>query len=121
MTTFTSPVSAGSVVVSADPLRLAMSAYLARFKGISREHTCSDLNVFFTWCAGRGVEPLAAQRTDLELFVRWMQETRRFKPSTVARRTSGSTEPASSTVCLIIHQPSTCAGRSYRRSHLPWA
>jgi hypothetical protein len=34
MTTFTSPVSTGSVV-SADPLRLAMSAYLARFKGIS--------------------------------------------------------------------------------------
>ena len=28
------------------------------------------------------------QRTDLELFVRWMQEARRFKPSTVARRTS---------------------------------
>ena len=70
------------------PLRLAVSAYLARFKGISREHTCSDLNVFVTWCTERGVEPLAAQRADLELFVRWMQETRRFKPSTVARRTS---------------------------------
>ena len=88
MTTFTSPVSAGSVVVSADPLRLAVSAYLARFKGISREHTCSDLHAFVTWCTERGVEPLAAQRTDLELFVRWMQETRPFKPSTVARRTS---------------------------------
>ena len=88
MDTFTSPASAGSVVVLADPLRLAMSAYLARFKGISREHTCSDLNVFVTWCAGRGVQPLSAQRGDLELFVRWMQETRRFKPSTVARRTS---------------------------------
>jgi site-specific recombinase XerD len=34
------------------------------------------------------VQPLAAQRADLELFVRWMQETPRFKPSTVARRTS---------------------------------
>ena len=34
------------------------------------------------------MEPLAARRADLELFVRWMQETRRFKPSTVARRTS---------------------------------
>ena len=39
MNTFTSPVSAGSVVVSADPLRSAVSAYLARFKGVSREHT----------------------------------------------------------------------------------
>lgn len=61
MTTFTSPVSAGSAVVSADPLRLAVSAYLARFKGFSREHTCSDLNVFFTWCATRDVQPLAAR------------------------------------------------------------
>ncbi|HEX6198595.1 MAG TPA: hypothetical protein VFZ37_22010 [Jiangellaceae bacterium] len=88
MDTFTSPASAGSVAVSADPLRLAMSAYLARFKGISREHTYSDLHLFVTWCTGHGVQPLAAQRGDLELFVRWMQETRRFKPSTVARRTS---------------------------------
>jgi len=39
-------------------------------------------------CPGRGVRPLVARRSDLELFVRWMQETRRFKPSTVARRTS---------------------------------
>jgi hypothetical protein len=87
MDTFASSASAGSVVVSADPLRLAISAYLARFKGISREHTCSDLNVFVIWCSERGVQPLAARRTDVELFVRWMQETRRFKPSTVARRT----------------------------------
>jgi hypothetical protein len=43
MDTFTSPAMAGSVV-SADLLRLAVGAYLARFKGISREHTCSDLN-----------------------------------------------------------------------------
>jgi integrase/recombinase XerD len=28
------------------------------------------------------------QRSDLELFVRWMQATRRFKASTVARRVS---------------------------------
>ena len=80
MTTFTSPVSAGSVVVPADPLRSAVSAYLARFKGVSREHTCSDLQVFVTWCVERGVQPLSAERSDLELFVRWMQETRRFKP-----------------------------------------
>jgi site-specific recombinase XerD len=88
MDTFASPVSAGSVVVSADPLRLAVSAYLARFKGVSREHTCSDLNAFLTWCTERGIEPLSGRRADLERFVRWMQETRRFKPSTVARRTS---------------------------------
>ena len=34
--------------------------------------------------AERGLDPLAAQRPHLELYIRWMQEIRRFKPSTVA-------------------------------------
>jgi integrase len=44
--------------------------------------------VFLTWCGEHGVQPLAAHRADLELYVRWMQETRRVKPSTVSRRIS---------------------------------
>ena len=32
--------------------------------------------------------PASSQRPHLELYVRWMQETRRFKPSTVSRRFS---------------------------------
>jgi len=86
--TRTSPVSTGPAVLSVDPLRLAVGAYLARFKGLSRAHTDSDLRVFLAWCAEQHVAPLAAQRADLERYVRWMQETRRFKPSTVSRRTS---------------------------------
>ena len=31
---------------------------------------------------------MAARRVDVELFVRWLQEARRFKPSTVSRRLS---------------------------------
>jgi integrase/recombinase XerD len=83
-----SPGSTGSAVPSADPLKIAVGAYLGRFKGSSREHTASDLRVFLTWCGEHGVQPLATQRVDLELYVRWMQETRRFKPSTVSRRIS---------------------------------
>ena len=71
-----------------DHLRLAVAAYLARFKGSSREHTESDLRCYLTWCAGRGLDPLAARRPHLELYIRWMQEIRRFKPSTVSRRFS---------------------------------
>jgi integrase len=71
-----------------DQLRLAVIAYLARFKGSSREHTESDLRCYLNWCAGHGLDPLAAQRPHLELYVRWMQETRRFKPSTISRRFS---------------------------------
>jgi integrase/recombinase XerD len=71
-----------------DQLRRAVSAYLARFKGSSREHTESDLRCYLTWCAERGLDPLAAQRPHLELYIRWMQETRRFKPSTISPRFS---------------------------------
>ena len=71
-----------------DRLRLAVAAYLARFKGSSREHTESDLRCYLAWCAERGLDPLAAQRPHLELYIRWMQEIRRFKPSTVSRRFS---------------------------------
>jgi site-specific recombinase XerD len=34
------------------------------------------------------VDPLSASRPQLDLFVRWMQETRQLKPATVSRRTS---------------------------------
>jgi site-specific recombinase XerD len=47
-----------------------------------------DLRCYLTWCAERGLDPLAAQRPHLELYIRWMQEIRRFKPSTVSRRFS---------------------------------
>src|SRR5689334_16523124 len=71
-----------------DQLRLAVAAYLARFTCSSREHTESDLRCYLAWCAERGLDPLAAQRPHLELYIRWTQEIRRFKPSTVSRRFS---------------------------------
>jgi len=71
-----------------DQLRLAVAAYLARFKGSSREHTESDLRSYLGWCAGQGLDPLAAQRPHLDLYIRSMQEIRRFRPSTVSRRFS---------------------------------
>jgi site-specific recombinase XerD len=87
MTSSVLPVVAGQSP-SDDPLQSAVAAYLARYRGLSREHTASDLRVFLDWCAERGVDPLVAQRAHLELYVRWCQEVRRFKPSTVSRRTS---------------------------------
>jgi integrase/recombinase XerD len=71
-----------------DQLRLAVAAYLARFQGSSRDHTESDLRCFLSWCAARGLDPLTARRPHLELYLRWMQEIRQFKPSTVSRRFS---------------------------------
>ena len=69
-------------------LGLATAAHLSRYRGTSREHTESDLRVFFGWCQNRQLAPLTATRNDLELYLRWMQDVRRFKPSTVSRRLS---------------------------------
>ena len=44
--------------------------------------------MLLAWCADRGLDPPAASRVHLELYIRWMQEVRRFKPSTVSRRFS---------------------------------
>ena len=71
-----------------DQLRLAVAAYLARFTGSSRYHTESDLRCYLSWCGLHHLDPLAARRPHLELYIRWMQEIRRFKPSTVSRRFS---------------------------------
>src|SRR5262249_59317948 len=48
----------------------------------------SDLRCYLSWCTERGLDPLAARRPHLELYIRWMQEIRHFKPSTVSRRFS---------------------------------
>jgi integrase/recombinase XerD len=69
-------------------LGLAAVAHRSRYRGTSREHTESDLRVFFNWCHDRQLAPLTAQRHDLELYLRWLQDVRRFKPSTVSRRLS---------------------------------
>jgi len=82
------PIPSDRLVPVTDQLRLAVAAYLARFKGSSREHTASDLRCHLVWCTERGLDPLAARRAHLELYLRWMQEIRRFKPSTVSRRFS---------------------------------
>jgi len=90
MMSFTDLVSvpADPLVPFTDQLRLAVAAYLARFTGSSRQHTESDLRCYLSWCAQRGLDPLTVRRPHLELYIRWMQETRHFKPSTVSRRFS---------------------------------
>jgi integrase/recombinase XerD len=88
MMTFTelAPAPSGPAEPFTGRLRLAVAACLARCKGSSREHTESGLRCYLPWWAGRGPGPLAAQRPQLELSLRWMQEIRRFRPSAVSRR-----------------------------------
>jgi integrase/recombinase XerD len=81
-------VPSDRLVPLTDQLRLAVAAYLARFKGSSRDRTESGLRCYLAWCAERSLDPLAARRPHLELYIRWMQEVRRFRPSTLSRRFS---------------------------------
>jgi integrase/recombinase XerD len=77
-------------VVSSDQLvlRAAVAAYLGRYRGQTRLHTNSDLRIVLRRCDEQDLEPLAVVRTDVERYVRWLQEVRRFQPSTVSRRLS---------------------------------
>jgi hypothetical protein len=64
MRTFTDlpSVSSDHPAPFTDQLRLAVAAYLARFKGASRHHTESDLRSYLAWCAEHALDPLAARR-----------------------------------------------------------
>ena len=104
-------------------LRLAVAAYLARYKGDSRTHTASDLRTFLEWCARHELAPLAAERPHIELFLRWMQEVRRYKPSTVSRRLSAVTGFYRTCVIdgVLDHSPADYVRRPYvPASHPPW-
>jgi integrase/recombinase XerD len=87
MAAFPAPASG---VVPADQLvlRAAVSAFLGRYRGQTRVHTESDLRVFLRWCTDQDLDPLAAARVDIERYVRWLQDVRRYQPSTVSRRLS---------------------------------
>jgi site-specific recombinase XerD len=67
---------------------LAVAAHLARYKGETRVHTASDLNSYLRWCLERSLNPFEAGRVHVELYLRWLQEVRQLKPSTVSRRLS---------------------------------
>lgn len=87
--TMTCATSGASIIDDqwrADPLRLAVAGYLARYRGETRRHAESDLRAHLTWCQERALDPLAARRLHVELYVRWMQQTRRYAASTVSRR-----------------------------------
>jgi len=82
------PATSGSMDLVVDQLSRAVGAHLARYKGQSRMHTASDLRSYLGWCAERRLEPLAASRVHVELWIRWMQEIRHLQPATVSRRVS---------------------------------
>lgn len=105
------------LMVREDPLRIAVAAYLSRYKGATRAHAESDLRVFISWCAERDLDPLAATRPHVELFVRWMQEVRGLRPATVSRRLS--VVAGFFTTAVIDGRLAASPADHVRRPHVP--
>lgn len=88
-------------------------------------NTESDLRAYLGWCRERGLHPLEARRPHIELYLRWMQEVRRYKPSTVSRRLSVLMGFYRTCVidAVLEHSPADYVRRRppcAHRSHRPW-
>jgi integrase/recombinase XerD len=82
------PVLVRADVLGTERTRMAVLAYLARYKGHTRTHAESDLRSFLAWCGERDIDALSISRAQIEVWVRWMQEIRGLQPATVSRRVS---------------------------------
>ncbi|MDQ3358909.1 MAG: site-specific integrase [Actinomycetota bacterium] len=97
--------------------RRAVAAHLSRYTGQTRTHTGSDLRAFLTWCTERGLDPLKAERVNVELYVRWMQEIRRYKAATISRRLS--VVVGFYRTCVIDAVLTASPAEHVRRPHVP--
>lgn len=62
--------------------------FLLAYSGHTRRAYARDLTDWFTWCAALGIDPLDANRAAVDGYRRHLDETRRAKPTTIARRLS---------------------------------
>jgi integrase/recombinase XerD len=69
------------------PHLLAAYAFLSNYENEgTRKGYATDLRIYFTWCADTmGIDPLAAQRLHVQLFVRYLAGDRGYQPSGIQR------------------------------------
>src|SRR5271166_2948711 len=70
-----------------NPERLALTGYLAGYRGLTREAYALDLRQFTTWCRARSLPLFAVRRADIEGFARELEARGRAR-ATVTRRLS---------------------------------
>ncbi len=83
----TTPTTEVAVVdpVFSDVERYALAAFLAGYRGLTRDAYALDLRQFMMWCEEHDVRLLRARRADIERFARDLEDRGRAR-STVARR-----------------------------------
>jgi integrase/recombinase XerD len=83
-TTITTDVAVIDLAFS-DAERYALAAFLAGYRGLTREAYALDLRQFVAWCAEHHVRLFGARRADIECFARDLEVRGRAR-ATVARR-----------------------------------
>lgn len=85
--TTTTPTTAVAVVDPAfsDAERYALAAFLAGYRGLTREAYALDLRQFIAWCQERRLRLFGVRRADIECFARDLEARGRAR-ATVARR-----------------------------------
>jgi hypothetical protein len=71
-----------------DAERLALTGFLAGYRGLTREAYALDLRRFTTWCRTRSLTLFAVRRADIEGFARDLEALGRAR-ATVTRRPRG--------------------------------
>lgn len=83
-TTFTTDVAVVDPQFS-DGERYALAAFLAGYRGLTRDAYALDLRQFIAWCEEHDLRLFAVRRADIECFARDLEECGRAR-ATVARR-----------------------------------
>ena len=63
---------------------LALAAFLARYNNPTREGYRITMKQWFEWCDYRGIRPLDVKRAQIEVWLRELQEVKRYAPATAA-------------------------------------
>jgi integrase/recombinase XerD len=85
--TTTSPMTDFAVVDPqfSDAERYALAAFLAGYRGLTRDAYALDLRQFIAWCEEHSLRLFAVRRADIECYARELEERGRAR-ATVARR-----------------------------------
>jgi integrase/recombinase XerD len=75
-----------SAASQADPVKLAVAGFLARYGEPTRTGYATDLKAWFAWCEQAGLHVLEVRRPHLEVFARQLEESGRYMRSTIKKR-----------------------------------
>ena len=101
-----------------DAERLALAAFLAGYRGLTREAYALDLRQFTTWCRARSLNLFAVRRADIESFARDLEACGRAR-ATVAAEEAMCRPPRSQTLASSINWARPVTTTKFHGCQLP--